>query len=120
MITATEFHDPRAQPKAVAEPYEIKVDLNTEEDFKKEADAHQIKVKEYEIKKKQDFDNMSKKNLELTRNFMVKVDKIIIDYARNNSIDLLLKKDALIVSNSNLDITKAILVKVDKDIKKVN
>ena len=28
MITATEFHDPRAQPKAVAEPYEIKVDLN--------------------------------------------------------------------------------------------
>jgi len=28
MITATEFHDPRAQPKAVAEPYAIKVDLN--------------------------------------------------------------------------------------------
>ena len=72
------------------------------------------------LKKKKGFDNMSKKNLELTRNFMVKVDKIVIDYARNNSIDLLLKKDALIVSNSNLDITKAILVKVDKDIKKVN
>ena len=97
-----------------------KKNILSEEDFKKEADAHQIKVKEYEIKKKQDFDNMSKKNLELTRNFMVKVDKIVIDYARNNSIDLLLKKDALIVSNSKLDITKAILVEVDKNIKKMN
>tara|TARA_A100001011_G_scaffold201279_1_gene209585 strand:- start:306 stop:824 length:519 start_codon:yes stop_codon:yes gene_type:complete len=97
-----------------------KKNILSEEDFKKEADAHQKKVKEYEIKKKQDFDNMSKKNLELTRNFMVKVDKVVIDYARNNSIDLLLKKDALIVSNSKLDITKAILVEVDKNIKKMN
>ena len=72
------------------------------------------------LKKKKDFDNMSKKNLELTRNFMVKVDKIVIDYARNNSIDLLLKKDALIVSNSQLDITKAVLIEVDKNIKKMN
>ena len=51
---------------------------------------------------------------------MVKVDKIVIDYARNNSIDLLLKKDALIVSNSNLDITKDILNEVDKKIKKID
>ena len=97
-----------------------KKNILSEEDFKKEADAHQKKVKEYEIKKKQDFDNMSKKNLELTRNFMIKIDKVVIDYARNNSIDLLLKKDALIVSNSQLDITKAILVEVDKNIKKMN
>ena len=55
----------------------------SEEDFKKEADAHQKKVNEYEIKKKQDFDSMSKKNLELTRNFMIKIDKVVIDYARN-------------------------------------
>ena len=97
-----------------------KKNILSEQDFKKEADAHQKKVKEYEIKKKQDFDDMSKKNLELTRNFMVKVDKLVIDYARNNSIDLLLKKDALIVSNSKLDITNAILVEVDKNIKKMN
>ena len=97
-----------------------KKNILSEQDFKKEADAHQKKVKEYEIKKKQDFDDMSKKNLELTKNFMVKVDKLVIDYAKNNSIDLLLKKDALIVSNSKLDVTKAILVEVDKNIKKMN
>ena len=97
-----------------------KKNILSEEDFKKEADAHQKKVNEYEIKKKQDFDKMSKKNLELTRNFMVKIDKVVIDYARDNSIDLLLKKDALIVSNSQLDITKAVLIEVDKNIQKMN
>ena len=29
MSTTTEFLDPRAQPKAVAEPYDIKVDLDS-------------------------------------------------------------------------------------------
>ena len=41
---------------------------------------------------------------------MVKIDKIVINYAKENSIDLLLKKtNALIVSNSQLDISKDIL-----------
>ena len=40
---------------------------------------------------------------------MVKIDKIVIDYVRENSIDLLLEKDALIVSNSQLDISNDIL-----------
>ena len=51
---------------------------------------------------------------------MIKIDKIVIDYAKANSIDLLLKKDTLIVSNSKLDITKNILEKVDKTIKKID
>jgi len=97
-----------------------KKNVLSEEDFKKEADAHQMKVSEYEIKKKQDFEKMTKKNIELSRNFMSKIDKVVIDYARNNSIDLLLRKDALIVSNSKLDITEAILIEVDKNIKKIN
>ena len=51
---------------------------------------------------------------------MGKIDKIIINFAKENSIDLLLRKDALIVSNSKLDITKLILDEVDKKIKKIN
>ena len=92
----------------------------SEEEFKKEADAHQKKVNEYENKKKQDIEKIAKKNFNLSRNFLAKIDKVVIEYARNNSIDLLLKKDALIVSNSKLDITNAILEEVDKIIKKVN
>ena len=97
-----------------------KKNVLSEEEFKKEADAHQKKVNEYENKKKQDIEKMTKKNFNLSRNFLAKIDKVVIEYARNNSIDLLLKKDALIVSNSKLDITNAILEEVDKIIKKVN
>ena len=63
---------------------------------------------------------MNKKNLEYSRNFMIKIDKIVLEYSRENSIDLLLKKDALIVSNSNLDITNEILTEVDNKIKKID
>jgi len=63
---------------------------------------------------------MNKKNLEFSRNFMIKIDKIILEYSRENSIDLLLKKDALIISNSSLDITNEILTEVDKKIKKID
>ena len=97
-----------------------KKNVLSEEEFKNEADSHQKKVNEYENKKKQDFEEMAKKNLKLSRDFLIKIDKLVIEYARNNSIDLLLKKDALIVSNSSLDITKAILEEVDKTIKKIN
>ena len=51
---------------------------------------------------------------------MVKIDEIVINYAKENSIDLLLKKDALIVSNSQLDISKDILNEVNKKIKKID
>ena len=51
---------------------------------------------------------------------MAKIDEIVINYAKENSIDLLLKKDALIVSNSQLDISKDILDEVNKKIKKID
>lgn len=97
-----------------------KKNVLSEEDFKKEVDKHQTNVKNYQTKKSSDLDNLNKNNLNMSKNFMVKIDKIVIDYSRENSIDLLLKKEALIVSNSNLDVTKDILNLVDKNIKKID
>ena len=56
----------------------------------------------------------------MSKSFMTKVDEIIMNYSKENSIDLLLKKEALIVSNSKLDITKAILAEVNNKIKKID
>lgn len=97
-----------------------KKNVLNEDDFKKEVNNHQKNVADYQKKQKIDLNDLSKKNLEMSRDFMVKVDTIIIEYAKLNSIDLLLKKEALIVSNSNLDITKSILVEVDKKIKNID
>ena len=63
---------------------------------------------------------MNKKNVDLTKNFMKKIDKILLEYASTNKIDLVLKKEILIISNSNLDITKNVLEIVNKQIKKID
>ena len=97
-----------------------KKNILSEEDFQKEVDKHQKNVNDYQLEKKQNLDKMNKKNLEYSRNFMIKIDKIVLEYSKNNSIDLLLKKDALIVSNSSLDITNEILTEVDNKIKKID
>ena len=51
---------------------------------------------------------------------MKKVDQINKQYAKDHSIDLILKQDLLIVSNTNLDITKNIIDEVNKQIKKID
>ena len=97
-----------------------KKNILKKEDFQKKVDEHQKNVSNYQLKKKQNLEKMNKKNLEYSRNFMIKIDKIILEYSRENSIDLLLKKDALIISNSSLDITNEILTEVNNKIKKID
>ena len=97
-----------------------KKNILKKEDFQKKVDEHQKNLSNYQLKKKQNLEKMNKKNLEFTRNFMIKIDEIILEYSRENSIDLLLKKDALIISNSSLDITNEILTEVNNKIKKID
>ena len=97
-----------------------KKNILSDEEFKNEVGKHQESVSKYQLQRKQDLEKMSQKNIKLSRNFMIKVDKIVIEYSKKNSIDLLLKKDALIVSNSSLDITNDILTEVNKNIKKID
>ena len=92
----------------------------TKEELEREANKHQKKEDNYHAKQKKDLDNLGKKNLEMSKKFMTKVDQIILDYAKLNSIDLLLKKGSLIVSNSKLDITKDILTEVNNKVKKID
>ena len=97
-----------------------KKNILKKEDFQKKVDEHQNNLSNYQLKKKQNLEKMNKKNLEYSRNFMIKIDKIVLEYSRENSIDLLLKKDALIISNSSLDITNEILTEVNNKIKKID
>ena len=97
-----------------------KKNILSDEEFKNEVGKHQESVSKYQLQRKQDLEKMSQKNIKLSRDFMIKVDKIVIEYSKKNSIDLLLKKDALIVSNSSLDITNDILSEVNKNIKKID
>ena len=63
---------------------------------------------------------MNNKKNNLINSLLNKIDKILIEYSKNNSIDVILKKESLIISNSNFDITKNILDIVNKTVKEIN
>ncbi len=97
-----------------------KQNILSKDEFEQKVLSHQKEVQEYQIKKNKDIKEMNQKNIDLTRKFMKKVDKILLEYASTNKIDLVLKKEILVISNSNLDITKNILEIVNKQIKKID
>ena len=92
----------------------------SEEEYQQKVLSHQKEVQEYQIKKNNEIKEMNRKHIDLTRNFMKKIDKILLEYANMNKIDLVLKKEILIISNSNLDISKNVLEIVNKQIKKID
>ena len=63
---------------------------------------------------------MNNKKNNLTNSLLKKIDQILIDYSKNNSIDVVFKKESLIISNSNFDITKNILDIVNKTVIDIN
>ena len=89
-------------------------------DFEKKVVSHQKEVQEFQNKRNNDLKDLNKTNVKMTTNFLKKLDQVMLDYANENKIDLILKKETLIVSNSKLDITKDILSIVDDKIKKVD
>lgn len=89
-------------------------------EFDKKVISHQKKVQEHQVKKNKQFKELNDKNINLTKNFMKKFDQVLVKYASENKIYLIIKKEAIIISDSNLDITKDVLKMVDKEIKKIN
>ena len=96
-----------------------KQNILSKEDFEKNVIDHQNKVSDLQRKKKKNFDEFNKKKINLTNLLLKEVDKILLNFSKTNSIDMILKKEFLIISNSKLDITKEILELVDKEVKQI-
>lgn len=92
----------------------------SEDEFEQKVIKHQENLNIYQNKRKKSFEDMNNKKNNLTNSLLKKIDQILIDYSKNNSIDLVLKKESLIISNSNFDITKNILDLVNKTVKDIN
>ena len=88
-------------------------------EFEKKVISHQKKVQDYQLKKSKELTELKQKNIKFTKNFMKKVDQVLLKYAENNKIDLILTREILVIFNSRFDIFLAILEIVNKEIKKV-
>ena len=91
----------------------------SEEEFKN-------KIKELENNIKNLNDSISKKNSDLIKfkenarnKFLIELNKILQNYAKQNSINLIISKNNILLGKNNLDVTKAILTILDKEVKTI-
>ena len=86
-------------------------------DFEEKVISHQNQVKEHQIKINQDLkkvnDKFIKDNIELKK----EIDKLLIEYSKENSIDLIVNKNSIVVSNTKIDMTTQILEIINNKIK---
>ena len=61
-------------------------------------------IKEFKIKKQSELDN-----------FLIKIDPLIKEYMKTNSIDIVLEKNQIFIGNTTKDITNAIIELINKN-----
>ena len=86
-------------------------------DFEEKVISHQNQVKEHQIKINQELkkvnDKFIKDNIELKK----EIDKLLIEYSKENNIDLIVNKNSIVVSNTKIDMTTQILEIINNKIK---
>jgi len=81
-----------------------------------------IKLFNQEVEKYRSEKNLALKNFKSKKkkeldNFLIKINPIIQEYMKNNSIDIILEKNQIFMGNINIDITNDIIELVDKKFK---
>ena len=65
-------------------------------------------------------DALTKKRIELSQNFLKKINPIIANYSDENSISLIIQKKNIVMGKTELDITDEIMNLIDEKIKTLN
>ena len=78
-------------------------------DFENKVLNHQKNVQDYQNKKKNDLDELRKIRMEKTNQLLALIDKILLEFSKVEKIDMIFKKESLIISNEKFDITNKIL-----------
>ena len=94
-----------------------KKNVISEEEFTKIVKEFNKKFSDFNREKKELSDEFLKKRKAKLDEFFKSLDTILIDYMKNNSIEIILNKKDIIIANSKNDITKNILDLANKKIK---
>ena len=92
----------------------------SQDEFEKKIQALRNKVNEYRKERQQAIEEVTKKRINASTDFAQKIKPILAEYAKEKSIDIVIRKKNILMGKSNLDITNEILIIVDKKISKLN
>ena len=100
-------------------------ELNTQQNileknqFEKNLFDHRQNIKDFQKLVNDDFSNLNNEKMQMTNKLLKNIDQVMLSYVKTNKIDMIVKKESLIISNSDFDITSFILTTLDKDYKSI-
>ena len=97
-----------------------KKNILSENDYKNEVIKLRKKINDYNINKNKELKKLNEKKNSLQNKFMEKINPIIADYASNNNISIVIRKEYMIIGKTELDISNNILKIVNQKIKEIN
>ncbi|WP_440919660.1 OmpH family outer membrane protein [Candidatus Pelagibacter sp.] len=90
--------------------------ISSNEKFENDVELFNVQVEKYKAEKDKILNDFIKKKDEKLNNFLIKINPLIQEYMRENSIDLILEKNQIFIGNSNKDISDEILKIVNNKI----
>ena len=92
----------------------------SQEEFEKNLQDLKNKIDKYREQRQSAIEDVTKKRISASADFAIKIKPILSEYAKDNSIDIVIQKKNIIMGKSELDITNEILKIVDKEISKLS
>ena len=91
--------------------------ISTKENLEKEVSLFNQDVNKFRSKKDKIFKNFEKKKKNEIDNFLTRVNPLIQEYMKDNSISIVLSKNQIFMGNVEMDITGDIIELVNKNVK---
>ena len=95
----------------------VSKNISTKENLDQQISLFNQDIKNFRLKKSKILKNFELKKKNEIDNFLVKVNPIVQDYMKTNSISIVLPKNQIFMGNVNMDITNDIIELVNKIIK---
>ena len=89
--------------------------ISTKEKLENDITLFNQEVEKYRSEKNQVLQNFKSKKKKELDNFLIKINPIIQEYMKNNSIDIVLEKNQIFIGSTNVDISNDIVELVNKN-----
>ena len=93
--------------------------LLKEEEFKKKVEILKKEINNYKENRKKLVKEFNSKKIESTKILLSKINPILADYSKENSIDIIFQKKNIVIGKKNLDITEDIINLLNSKVKKI-
>ena len=87
--------------------------------YNTEVSIFKNKINKLKIERNKEIEDIQKRNIKAKNELVNVVTKILAKYSAENEIQLVLRKESIILGKKTIDITSEILTLLDKEIKKI-